>query len=106
MVAKNPRNTRRYRDCVDALRARGDAYCWRGCGRFLRADIRDPKHPQFMTLGHIVALEDDPSLFYQPSNHMPECAKCNYGDGARRTNAKRAGRGRQAAQLRTSPDLL
>lgn len=42
-----------------------------------------------MTLGHIVALEDDPSLFYEPSNHMPECSPCNSADGARRTNAKR-----------------
>jgi len=45
-----------------------------------------------MTLGHIIAWEDDPSLFWDQSNHAPECAKCNYGDGARRTNAKRGTR--------------
>ena len=79
-----------YNAAVKALKARGDAYCWRQCGRYLLATA--PRgHPQAMTLGHIIAAEDRPDLFLEPSNHAPECAPCNYADGARRTNAKRAG---------------
>ena len=84
----DPRKTRRYQQCVRNLKAQGDAYCWRGCGTYLYADAPWP-HPQCMTLGHIIAYEDDPSLFYVESNHAPECIKCNMGDGARRTNNKR-----------------
>ncbi|GAA1787968.1 hypothetical protein GCM10009748_23140 [Agromyces lapidis] len=86
----DPRKTRRYQQCVRNLKAQGDAYCWRGCGTYLYANAPWP-HPQCMTLGHIIALEDDPSLFYEASNHAPECIKCNMGDGARRTNRKRKG---------------
>ncbi len=71
-----------------ALKSRGDAYCWRGCGTYLLIDAPNG-HPQFMTLGHVIAWEDDPSLFWEPDNHMPECGPCNFSDGARRTNAKR-----------------
>jgi hypothetical protein len=75
---------------IAALKARGDAYCWRGCGTWLRADA--PRfHPQHMTLGHILAYQDRPDLFWEPTNHAPECGPCNYSDGARRTNAKRKG---------------
>lgn len=88
MVAKNPRGTRAYRRAVANLKAKGDAYCWRGCGTYLYATLEWP-HPQSMTLGHIIALEDGGAP-YDESNHAPECIKCNMGDGARRTNAKRS----------------
>lgn len=88
----DPRKTKRYQQCVRNLKAQGDAYCWRGCGTYLYTNAPWP-HPQCMTLGHIIAYEDDPSLFYEPSNHAPECIKCNMGDGARRTNRKRRGEG-------------
>lgn len=45
-------------------------------------------HPQFMTIGHYIAVEDGGSQF-DPNNYGPECGPCNYSDGARRTNAKR-----------------
>lgn len=82
---------------IAALKAQGDAYCWRGCGTWLVADV--PRgHPQHMTLGHIIAWDDNPDMFWDPSNHAPECGPCNYADGARRTNAKRAA---QQAQTQT-----
>lgn len=105
MVAKNPRSTRRYRKAVADLRAQGDAYCWRGCGTYLYADLEWP-HPQSITLGHFVAIEDggDP---YDPDNHAAECIACNSGDGARRTNAKRRGdqhtEARPSREIRSSP---
>ena len=76
---------------IAALKARGDIQqCWR-CGKELWAEA--PKgHPKSITLGHYTALEDDGNVL-DPANHGPECMKCNYGDGARRTNAKRSGRG-------------
>lgn len=86
----NPRSTRRYQDCVRALKGRGETQqCWR-CGKTLHASAVWPNQ-QCITLGHIIAYEDDPSLFYEPSNHAPECITCNMGDGARRTNSKRRG---------------
>ena len=90
VTAKNPRGTRRYQQAVRNLKAQGDAYCWRGCGTYLYANAPWP-HPQCMTLGHLLALEDggDP---YDTANHMAECIACNMGDGARRTNDKRSGR--------------
>jgi len=74
---------------IAALKARGEVQqCWR-CGKPLYADA--PRgHPNAITLGHYVALEDGGDL-YDPGNHGPECVKCNMGDGARRTNAKRRG---------------
>lgn len=106
MVAKNVRSTRRYKKAVKDLRAKGDAYCWRGCGTYLYADLEWP-HPLSITLGHIIALEDAPELFYDPDNHAPECIPCNMGDGARRTNAKRHGPERvdqaQPRPIRSSP---
>ena len=80
---------------LEALRARGEVQeCWRQahpeCPRILYASA--PKgHPQSITLGHLIALEDggDP---LDPRNHAAECMKCNYSDGARRSNAKRAGK--------------
>jgi hypothetical protein len=73
---------------IASLKARGDTYCWRGCGTWLLADA--PRgHPQHITLGHIQAWEDRPDLFWDETNHAAECGPCNYGDGARRTNAKR-----------------
>lgn len=75
---------------IAALKARGDIQnCWR-CGKELWATA-----PRFsyrhITLGHLIAYEDRPDLFWEPTNHAPECGPCNYGDGARRTNAKRKG---------------
>lgn len=83
------RSGARYLKALAALRARADIQnCWR-CGKELWADA--PKgHPRFITLGHYVAIEDGGDM-YDPNNHGPECAPCNYGDGARRTNAKRRG---------------
>jgi hypothetical protein len=75
---------------IAALKNRGDMQnCWR-CGKELWAEA--PKgHPRSITLGHYTALEDGGDVLGE-GNHGPECMKCNYGDGARRTNAKRAGR--------------
>ena len=88
MAAKNPRGTRAYRQAVANLKAQGDAYCWRGCGTWLYANAPHG-HPQAMTLGHIVAIEDGGHPT-DPSNHAPECGPCNYRDGARRTNTRKA----------------
>lgn len=86
----NPRSGRPYVRALRELKARGQVQnCWR-CGKELWADA--PKgHPRAITLGHYTALEDGGSLL-DPKNHGPECAPCNYGDGARRTNRKRAGK--------------
>ncbi len=86
----NPRSGRRYMQAIADLKARGQVQnCWR-CGKELWADA--PKgHPKAITLGHYTALEDGGDLL-DPNNHGPECAPCNFGDGARRTNAKRANR--------------
>jgi 5-methylcytosine-specific restriction endonuclease McrA len=84
------RSTYRYQQAVKALKARGDAYCWRGCGTWLQTDA--PKHhPNAMTLGHIIAYEDRPDLFFDPTNHAPECGPCNSRDGQRRTTRNRHG---------------
>ncbi len=58
-----------------------------------------------MTLGHILALEDGGPQF-DPANIAPECTKCNYSDGARRTNQRLGNphRLRQVTQSRTNPD--
>ena len=79
---------RTYQRAKAELKARGDAYCWRGCGTYLLADA-PYRHPQHMTLGHYTAREDGGPL-YDPHNYGPECAPCNSSDGARRTNNKRA----------------
>jgi hypothetical protein len=90
-MPKNLRSGRPYQRARAALLAQGDAYCWRGCGTWLLADA--PRwHPQFITLGHVIAVEDDPTQAMNPDNHRAECGPCNFGDGARRTNNKRAGR--------------
>jgi len=79
-----------YAEAVAALKARAPIqYCW-SCGKELRASAKRGD-PQLITLGHYVAVEDGGSLL-DPTNHGPQCAPCNYGDGARRTNAKRYGR--------------
>ena len=86
----NPRSGRKYMQAIRDLKARGaEQNCWR-CGKLLYADA--PKgHPNSITLGHLTALEDGGALL-DPGNIQPECMKCNYGDGARRTNRKRAGK--------------
>ncbi len=86
----NPRSGRKYMQAIADLKARGEVQpCWR-CGKHLYAEA--PKgHPLSITLGHLVALEDGGSLL-DPTNIQPECMKCNYGDGARRTNRKRSGK--------------
>ena len=88
-MATNPRGGRKYMEAIADLKARGHTQpCWR-CGKTLHADA--PKgHPQSITLGHYTALQDGGNVL-DPNNHGPECMKCNYGDGAARTNAKRAG---------------
>lgn len=85
----NPRSGRPYVRALKALKARGQIQqCW-SCGKTLYADA--PKgHPNAITLGHYTALEDGGSLL-DPNNHGPQCGRCNFGDGARRTNRKRAG---------------
>ncbi len=84
-MPNNPRAGRPYMRALAALKARGEVQeCWRqaspDCARILHASA--PKgHPQSITLGHLIAIEDGAA----------ECMKCNYGDGARRTNAKKNG---------------
>lgn len=88
-MTDNRRSTRAYQAAVRNLKARGEEQnCWR-CGRLLHASRRWP-HPDSITLGHLVALEDGGDLL-DPQNHAPECITCNMGDGARRTNKKRRG---------------
>lgn len=89
MAAKNPRGTRAYRTAVANLRAQGDAYCWRGCGKPLYAHLSWP-HPNSITLGHLIAIEDGGHPT-DPNNHAAECISCNMGDGAARTNRKKTG---------------
>lgn len=87
----NPRSGRKYMQAIKDLKARGaEQNCWR-CGKPLFADA--PKgHPRAITLGHLTALEDGGELL-NPANIQPECGPCNFGDGARRTNRKRQGKG-------------
>ena len=86
----NPRGTRAYRQAVNNLKAEGDTQCWR-CGKTLYAHLTWP-HKQSITLGHLLALEDGGHPTDR-GNHRAECITCNMGDGAKRTNAKRSGRG-------------
>lgn len=88
----NPRSGRPYMRALANLKARGaEQNCWR-CGKTLYAEL--PKaHPQSITLGHYIALEDGGDLL-DPNNHGPECMACNYGDGARRRNRHAKGDGR------------
>lgn len=92
-MVQNPRSGRPYMRALAALKARGAVQeCWRqthpDCPKLLYADA--PKgHPRSITLGHVVAFDVAPELFWEPSNHMPECMKCNYSDGARITNRKK-----------------
>jgi len=74
---------------IAEMKARGDTQpCW-SCGLELWADA--PRyHPRHMTLGHYTAIEDGGAL-WDPDNYGAQCGPCNYGDGARRTNAKRRG---------------
>lgn len=60
------------------------------CGKPISAVFEWP-HPNCVTVGHIVQLEYG-GLPYDPSNLRAECIKCNSGEGARMTNAKRADR--------------
>lgn len=102
---QNPRSGRRYMRAIADLKARGEVQvCWRQrsprCPRVLYAAA--PKgHPQSITLGHIIAAEERPDLFWESSNHAPECPACNYADGADRTNAKR--RARRAGRPTSTP---
>lgn len=85
----NPRSGRRYMAALRELKSRGEQQpCW-SCRKTLYAAA--PKgHPQSITLGHYTALEDGGSLL-DPNNYGPQCMKCNYTDGANRTNRKRKG---------------
>lgn len=77
-------------NAIAELKARGEIqYCW-SCGKQLHADA-PRNHPMHITLGHYIALEDGGAL-WDPDNYGPQCGPCNYGDGARRTNRKRAHR--------------
>lgn len=70
------------------LLSRGDIqYCWR-CGKELHATAQRGT-PHFITLGHYTALMDGGSK-YDPNGYGPECAPCNYSDGARRKNGQAA----------------
>lgn len=93
-------HTRKHQAAVAAMKARARYQpCW-SCGKTL--DALAPKgHPQHMTLGHRIDVDagGDP---YDPANHGPQCAPCNYSAGAHRTNAKR--RGDTGLELTTSPD--
>lgn len=87
---------------IAELKARGDIqHCW-SCGKELWADAPH-HHPRHITLGHYIALEDGGAL-WDPENYGPQCGKCNYGDGARRTNAKRRARHRAAGTTYISPN--
>jgi hypothetical protein len=81
---------------VQNLKSRGDIQqCW-SCGKTLYAAA--PKgHPNSITLGHYVALQDGGDLL-DPNNHGPQCMACNYGDGARRTN-RRHKRGNRSSYI-------
>lgn len=94
------RGTHRYQLAVRALKARARFQQCMTCPKTLDATL-SKGHPLAITLGHIVAVEDGGDPF-DPSNHGPQCGKCNYGDGARRTNAKRRGEHRRG--LTVSPD--
>lgn len=92
----------RHRAAVRELRARGEVQrCW-SCDTELRASARKPD-PRTITLGHFVdvdlGLVPNP---YDPAAYGPQCGACNYGGGARRTNAKR--RGESGREVRSSPD--
>lgn len=80
------RSGSRWRRNVTIVRANAST-CWR-CGRDLNPEAIEGD-PDFPTVGHLVAVEDGGTD--DLDNLAAECAKCNYGDGARRTNAKRSG---------------
>lgn len=95
-------HTKRHRDAVKELKARGARQRCITCPKILLASA--PKgHPLAITLGHYVDVDSravsDP---YHPSAYGPQCGPCNYAAGARRTNAKR--RGDRIDELRSSPD--
>lgn len=101
-MSRHHKGGRQWQQAKAELRSRGDAYCWRGCGTYLLANA--PQwHPQFMTMGHYIAVEDGGAQF-DPNNYGPECKKCNYGDGAHRTNAKRGHPTRPMARSHSNPD--
>lgn len=80
-----------------AIIRRNAEQCWR-CGRPLDPNARRGE-PGFVTVGHLLAVEDGGTD--QLNNLAPECAPCNYGDGANRTNRKRRG---QPASTWTNPN--
>lgn len=88
------RSGSRYRNCVRELKGRGPVQdCW-SCGRKLYADAKQGD-AAMITLGHYTALEDliatgNEDDAYDPRNYGPQCPRCNYGDGARRSNRNQA----------------
>lgn len=88
------RSGSRYRNAVAELKGRGKVQdCW-SCGKELYADATRGD-PNMITLGHYTALEEliatgDTEAAYDPRNYGPQCPKCNYGDGARRSNRNQA----------------
>lgn len=76
------REQRRLRRYVLERDRHSDGYCYcHRCGvRLTETDRRLPTHA---TLGHLQARADRPELATALDNLAPECARCNYGDGAR-----------------------
>lgn len=95
-------HTRQHRAAVKELKARGERQRCITCPTILLASAKKG-HPLAITLGHLVDVDSGkvPNP-YHPSMYGPQCAPCNYAGGARRTNAKRAGR--RIDELRSSPD--
>lgn len=96
-VHQDPRQAAALRE----LRARAEVQeCW-SCHRELHASARKPS-PFAITVGHYVDVDLGLTDPFDPSSYGAQCAPCNYGGGARRTNAKR--RGDTGLELTTSPD--
>ncbi len=87
---------RRAQEIRAALAATLPTVCWR-CGRIVTADMA-------WDVGHLIEVDRDPNVAYDPEMHAVEHAYCNRAAGARYGNRKRAGRRRADPRRWTSRD--
>ena len=82
-------STTRWRKLRRFIAARDGMVCRRpGCPCGGQPLTWEPRQPNTLTAGHIVAVDDGGTD--DPENLRAECARENYADGARIVNRKRA----------------
>jgi 5-methylcytosine-specific restriction endonuclease McrA len=67
--------------------------CWR-CGQRITEDMQ-------WTIGHIIDRDIAPELTWEPSNHRPEHARCNFSAGGKAGRRKQMAR--RPRRARTAP---